>query len=1010
MLRRQAPVARFVAAILLILALVLFGALGTIEQLSERARMHAELVTRAQVMADQLAASLALPVWNFDQPQLDKIAQSVLHDREAAGVIVKMNDVSADGLRVLGLLRADQGVARPVTADQPPPVAGAVLEERPIIAAGERIGSVKVFYTPRYMEQSLRDHQMYQAATFVAFGGILTAVLYVLLWRTVLRPLGIIEQYAGQVSTGESVPLAGGGRFRGELERLRASIEKMVELLAARYAALQQNQRMLSLVLDSAPQSIFWKDVNGRYLGCNEPFARHAGLARPNSIVGKTDFDLPWPHSAAELYRANDLEVMTSGIAKNHIIEPLHSASGAEITVETTKVPLVDAEGKVYGVLGVFEDITARLANERVIADQLHFEELVASISSELVVAQPDNLQPILDRALGDIARLLDADRVILGCIDDASGDLISRASFCPGGPPVPDRLVMPRAYPELWQDLLRGQTIFVPSLAGLGPQSLDRARFEELGIQSQIAAPVLVDGRLQYVLAAATIGRRAIWSETAVARIRGLAGLLATTVLRCESEEAVRASERQFRTFIEQAPVPIFLVPSPDGEPLYFNPAFTRAFGYTRQDIGHPEEWWPAIYPDPAYRKIRRAAWERIVANATERGTFQDAEEAEMTTKSGAVRYAEVRVTIVAGYRMSFLNDLTARREAETALRLTQYAVDHNPVKIFRIGMDGSFHYANQAAFARFGYSPAELLTMHIWDIAYTVTAKEWPARAVRLREQGSTLLESRYVTKSGAVFPVEVRVQYVDFSGKQYFFVFADDITDRKAAQEAEHAYTRRIAKLATELTRAEERQRRELAATLHDGVGQTLFAATTQLLAVRGRVNGVPPVEVETAITLLDQVTRETRELTFELCPPVLYQLGLMPALQRLADQFTARYGVACALTGRTTGPADLNLRGLAYQGVRELLNNTAKYAQAKQVAISAAEGDGYVHVEVADDGRGFDPASLKPGTGGFGLFHLRERIGLLGGSLSIDSAPGQGCRVQFKLPMNVTQLTE
>ena len=100
MFRRESPVARFVVLTLLLLALVLSAAVGAFNHLTERARLRAELRTATQVQADQLAASLALPTWNFDQPQIEKIAESVLHDREALGISVQVADRSSpDGAR-----------------------------------------------------------------------------------------------------------------------------------------------------------------------------------------------------------------------------------------------------------------------------------------------------------------------------------------------------------------------------------------------------------------------------------------------------------------------------------------------------------------------------------------------------------------------------------------------------------------------------------------------------------------------------------------------------------------------------------------------------------------------------------------------------------------------------------------------------------------------------------------------------------------------------------------------
>ena len=1013
MLRRESPVTAFFATILLLVAVGMVAGLGGIYYTFEISRRMTGLQANSAILANQGAASLELAAWNFDDAQLRKLIAAIMQVQNVDAVKLQVKDVSSPGgVKRLGLVRDAQWHPAVMDTDFPGAGAGILEFERPIVSPeGEALGSVKLYVTPKFMEADLRQRLIDLVVAFIVLAMILTASLYVLMWRAVLRPLQMIERYAAQVSSGGTASMANQRKFRGELERLRLSIEKMVDLLAVRYASLQRHQTMLFGVLNSTPQSIFWKDLDSRYLGCNETFARLAGLSHPNQIVGKTDFDLqlgPWrlPKSIAP----NDREIMTTGIARRRIIEPLATADGIHIAVETTKLPLLDSSGKVYGMLGVFEDITTRVEVERRNASQLMFEEMVARISSMLVAAEPQNLDEILRRALQDMARLLNAHRMVLGQTDEHTGEMVARAHYRETEPPFPPPRVISERYPRLWSDLRQGRTSHIPDVAALPPDHpVDRQNFEEVGIHSQVTAPVLIEGRLRFILAVASVGRKVDWSEEAVAQIKFLAELLAITTLRCEAEDVLRTSERQFRTFIEQAPVPIILVPSPDGSPIYFNPAFTRVFGYAHDDIKQPEDWWPLVYPDPDYRSARYADWQKTMAQLQDTGEFHDAEEAEMRTRTGDIRFAESRRSIVGNYRMTFLNDLTDRRRAETVARLTQYAVDHTPIMIFRIDMQAKFVYANDAACARFGYSPAEILHLHLWNISRTSTSENWPERSKTVSEQGSTAFETVFLTRSGATFPVQVQVQYIEFSGEKYFFTYAEDITDRKAAEQAEHAYTRRIQKLATELTRAEERQRRELATILHDDVGQNLFAVTTQLLTMQTHTDQ-ERIEIQKALALLDQVTRDTRELTFELCPPVLYQLGLMPALQRLADQLTARHGVACKLIGHTAGPVDLNARGLAYQAVRELLNNVAKHAQAKNVAITAAEVNGQVHIDVADDGVGFDCTRLQSGSVGFGLFHLRERIELLGGAYSIDSSPGHGCRVQLRLPLNVLQPLE
>jgi PAS domain S-box-containing protein len=121
--------------------------------------------------------------------------------------------------------------------------------------------------------------------------------------------------------------------------------------------ALFASRRMLELVIDSNPTHIFWKDVNAVYLGCNSIFARSAGLKTPEDIVGMTDFDMPW-RELAEEYRRVDLEVMEHGRPRIGYEEVVIDAQGTEILARTSKVPLTNINGNVFGVLGTFEDIT----------------------------------------------------------------------------------------------------------------------------------------------------------------------------------------------------------------------------------------------------------------------------------------------------------------------------------------------------------------------------------------------------------------------------------------------------------------------------------------------------------------------------------------------------------------------------------------------------------------------------------------------------------------------------
>ncbi|WP_366839359.1 ATP-binding protein [Nostoc sp. LPT] len=121
---------------------------------------------------------------------------------------------------------------------------------------------------------------------------------------------------------------------------------------------LGQTEQFLRLIIDNIPQSIFWKDRNSVYLGCNHKFAQTSGVGVPENIIGKTDYGLPWTREESDCYVECDRGIMESGQAELNIIETIQQVDGKQIWSNTNKIPLRDKEGNVFGILGTSEDIT----------------------------------------------------------------------------------------------------------------------------------------------------------------------------------------------------------------------------------------------------------------------------------------------------------------------------------------------------------------------------------------------------------------------------------------------------------------------------------------------------------------------------------------------------------------------------------------------------------------------------------------------------------------------------
>jgi PAS domain S-box-containing protein len=231
--------------------------------------------------------------------------------------------------------------------------------------------------------------------------------------------------------------------------------------------------------------------------------------------------------------------------------------------------------------------------------------------------------------------------------------------------------------------------------------------------------------------------------------------------------------------------------------------------------------------------------------------------------------------------------------------------------------------------------------------------------------------------------------------------------DITEHKAIESELVKHQNKLQRLSSELSLAEERERRSIATDLHDSVVQTLTLAKIKLGESRKRIaRSEPETRIEEVGDLLDQSLRESRSLVSEISPPMLYELGLEPALEWLADYFEARHDLILKIKmDSPVKPLGQSIEVFVYQAVRELLLNIIKHAQATRASVMLLQKDGQVNLVVKDNGVGCDSSKIGlqvTNSGGFGLFNLRERVGFFGGHLIIES--DSGTRVSLSLPLD------
>lgn len=232
-------------------------------------------------------------------------------------------------------------------------------------------------------------------------------------------------------------------------------------------------------------------------------------------------------------------------------------------------------------------------------------------------------------------------------------------------------------------------------------------------------------------------------------------------------------------------------------------------------------------------------------------------------------------------------------------------------------------------------------------------------------------------------------------------------EEIEDRKRTEKELRCAQKNLRAMASEIILADEKSRRKFAAELHDSVVQTLGAAKLRSQLLREHISEEGAPEYSVLQELLSRSIAEARQIMAELSPPLLYQLGFLPAMEWLAEQVASQNGLDIKFKGKiVSGPLAHEVQVLLFQSTRELLMNVVKHSNSKEAFVTVSQVGQFVRVTVRDNGAGFHgKISFREDNSGFGLFSIRERLKHLGGHLAIESKPARGTRVTMVSPVSI-----
>ena len=346
--------------------------------------------------------------------------------------------------------------------------------------------------------------------------------------------------------------------------------------------------------------------------------------------------------------------------------------------------------------------------------------------------------------------------------------------------------------------------------------------------------------------------------------------------------------------------------------------------------------------------------------------------------------------------------------------LKISEYALEY----FWEVDKKGLFTYVSTGITRILGFFPLEIVgeksLFNFCEFHENAESKEFLTDIFFVRENflGNEILclnkngKKVWLTISG--FPiVDGNNNFAGYIGVNH------DITRRKLAEDAnrEHLakineYQKKLKKLNYELTIAEEKERRKIAEYLHDGLGQTISIAAIKLSSItRKELTPATNKTLEESTELLHLAISESRTLVYDLSPPILYELGLVAAINWKLEQIEKEFNITTVFRSEENSvQLKTDMKILIYRMICELLNNTIKHAKADLIIVELRKNSKSATITVIDNGKGFD---LSHGItlsklGGFGLFSINERLDALQGSMEIDTEHSKGAKIIITVP--------
>jgi PAS domain S-box-containing protein len=782
----------------------------------------------------------------------------------------------------------------------------------------------------------------------------------------------------------------------------------------SRRKAAEEALRLYEMAVEGSPDMIVALSSDYVYRLANQAFLDYHGLRR-DQVLGHTLLDV--------------LDVELFGRLKPHIDRCLRGEP-VEFDFDNCKgrfdrisyQPLRSPAGETIGLIAIIRDITADRELQRRREVTLGMLELMNARTNraDLLARVGELLKDYCGcEAVG--IRLREEGRFPFCHVDGLPADPLGADAIGPGTGCICERVVAERpdgaggawtAQGSFWSSSL--------SAGGAGHCRLAR----EQGYQSAAVLPLKARTEVLGVLHLYD-RRPGLFNEERVASLERFAGSLAIGLAHRRALQALQEREAHLRTILESANDLIYVTDVGSRTYSYVSPSAERILGFAPEEVMRmgPAGYEARVHPED---RGQHTAASRRMAQAHDGGQHEPPLEYRYLHKDGAYRWLSANRRMIFDEQgrhkatVGMVRDMTGRRRGEEALRRSEAGYrllfENAGVPIFTVNREGVYETMNGTAARMVGGEPEDYVGLTVWDVFPKEVADRQMADVRQVIDSLDVLVTEAPVVLQGQEYWFRTRLAPIvdERGGPRSVQVIAHDITDLKRAEQDLIAYQQHLRTLASELAFAEERERRQIATDLHDHIGQALTIAAMKVgLLSKDAARTRQGKDLREVAGLIERALQASRSLTFELSPPILYDLGLEAAIEWLAESIQEQHGLQVAFSDDGQPKAiDSDVRAMLFKATRELLHNVVKHAHARHAEVSLSRREDSVEVAIRDDGAGFRLADQlrHRHDQGFGLFSIREQIEHLGGQMTIESWPGRGTCVTLRAPLQSSPQAE